>query len=719
MAAKALLARNPQPQRSRDPRGPGGQPLPLHRVPQDHPGRGVGGGAAARRRLAAAARSALRRRAAAEPTATDRWLSPLSTPRDPRRRRAPAPAADRHAVPPGRRPRQGHRPDPLRRRPRLPAHGVPQAGALDRAARAHPRASISSGGAGDARACSAFLTGKRLPGALRHPAGVAGRARALPRRGALRRRSGGGGRRDHRGRRERGGARGARRVRAAAHDRQHRGGARASPEPTASTTTATSGNLHKKVSHAVRRRRRRLRRGGADLRGPLLLRGHHPPAARAARRGGGARGRRPASPSTPRPRRRTTCTARWPRCWSCRRRASAWWRCSNGGGFGGKSDPFNHEIVAAKMALVLGRPVKITLTREEVFYCHRGRHPVLMRLRTGVRRGATGGSASPPSTCRRRSTAAPTAATASPRTYYTGALQTVTYDLPRYRFDGVRAFTNKPPCGPKRGHGTPQPRFALRGAPRQDRGGAGRRTRPTCGCGCWRRPDPSPPTGCASARSACARCIEAVVAGSALPRALGEAAGGPRARAWPAAPTCAAPGCRSTGTTCRSPACSCKLDRSGGVAVVLRREPRSARARTRCSPRWWPRCWASALADIRLSRRRHRSHAGRPRQLLVARHADGRQRRARGGGAGARPDRQGRGAPSSRSRRRAWCSPRTRVFDAADPEQGALVRRGGGRGGGALRHAGHHRLLHPAARARQATAAPASAPLPPTRTPPR
>ncbi|HEY7112351.1 MAG TPA: molybdopterin cofactor-binding domain-containing protein, partial [Thermoanaerobaculia bacterium] len=27
--------------------------------------------------------------------------------------------------------------------------------------------------------------------------------------------------------------------------------------------------------------------------------------------------------------------------------------------------------------------------------------------------------------------------------------------------DGARVFTNKPPCGPKRGHGTPQPRFAL------------------------------------------------------------------------------------------------------------------------------------------------------------------------------------------------------------------------------------------------------------------
>ena len=37
----------------------------------------------------------------------------------------------------------------------------------------------------------------------------------------------------------------------------------------------------------------------------------------------------------------------------------------NGGGFGGKSDPFSHEIVAAKLAMVTGRPVKITLTRED------------------------------------------------------------------------------------------------------------------------------------------------------------------------------------------------------------------------------------------------------------------------------------------------------------------------------------------------------------------
>src|SRR5262249_13618161 len=58
----------------------------------------------------------------------------------------------------------------------------------------------------------------------------------------------------------------------------------------------------------------------------------------------------------------------------------------NGGGFGGKSDPFNHEIVVAHLSRVTRRPVKICLTREEVFYCHRGRHPTLMRLRTGVKK---------------------------------------------------------------------------------------------------------------------------------------------------------------------------------------------------------------------------------------------------------------------------------------------------------------------------------------------
>jgi len=127
----------------------------------------------------------------------------------------------------------------------------------------------------------------------------------------------------------------------------------------------------------------------------------------------------------------------------------------NGGGFGGKSDPFNHEIVVAKAALVLDRPVKICLTREEVFYCHRGRHPVLMRFTTGVKGDGT-------ITGVHLKTLLDGGAYGSygvASTFYTGALQTVTYQIPRYRFRGCRVFTNKPPCGPKRGHGTPQSRF--------------------------------------------------------------------------------------------------------------------------------------------------------------------------------------------------------------------------------------------------------------------
>src|SRR5437667_7290648 len=131
--------------------------------------------------------------------------------------------------------------------------------------------------------------------------------------------------------------------------------------------------------------------------------------------------------------------------------------CPNGGGFGGKSDPFSHEIVVAKLSMKTGRPVKITLTREEVFYCHRGRHPVKMWIKTGLKRDGT-------ITAMHFRSALDGGAYGSygvASLYYTGALQTVTYRIARYKFEGIRVFTNKPPCGPKRGHGTPQPRYAL------------------------------------------------------------------------------------------------------------------------------------------------------------------------------------------------------------------------------------------------------------------
>ncbi len=128
-----------------------------------------------------------------------------------------------------------------------------------------------------------------------------------------------------------------------------------------------------------------------------------------------------------------------------------------GGGFGGKTDPFSHEIVACQLSKLTGRPVKIALTREEVFYTHRGRHPVLMWIKTGfTREGDITG-------CHLRTwlDGGAYGSYGAASTFYTGVINPVTYKIPVYKFEAARIFTNKPPCGPKRGHGTPQPRFAL------------------------------------------------------------------------------------------------------------------------------------------------------------------------------------------------------------------------------------------------------------------
>ena len=128
-----------------------------------------------------------------------------------------------------------------------------------------------------------------------------------------------------------------------------------------------------------------------------------------------------------------------------------------GGAFGGKSEPFDLEFCVAKLAMKAGRPVKILYTREEVFYSHRGRHPMKMRYRLGATHDGRiravdgkilidGGAY---------------ASFGLVTTYYSGQLLTAPYAFGSYRFDSTRVYTNKPPCGPKRGHGSVQPRFGF------------------------------------------------------------------------------------------------------------------------------------------------------------------------------------------------------------------------------------------------------------------
>src|SRR5439155_9592363 len=98
----------------------------------------------------------------------------------------------------------------------------------------------------------------------------------------------------------------------------------------------------------------------------------------------------------------------------------------NGGAFGGKSDPFGHEFGAALLSIRTRRPVKITLDREEVFYAHRGRHPVKMHIKTGVKKDGEITAVEFQSWLDGGAYASDGIAT----TYYTGALLTVTYRIP-------------------------------------------------------------------------------------------------------------------------------------------------------------------------------------------------------------------------------------------------------------------------------------------------
>jgi 4-hydroxybenzoyl-CoA reductase alpha subunit len=128
-----------------------------------------------------------------------------------------------------------------------------------------------------------------------------------------------------------------------------------------------------------------------------------------------------------------------------------------GGGFGGKSEVIPLEIIAAVAARKAQAPVKITYTREEVFWAHRGRPRTIIDLKTGV-------------TSDGRITAVKARVVQDGGAYcsygvvtilYSGALLGALYDIPNIQYDGYRVLTNKPACGAMRGHGTVNVRFAF------------------------------------------------------------------------------------------------------------------------------------------------------------------------------------------------------------------------------------------------------------------
>jgi 4-hydroxybenzoyl-CoA reductase subunit alpha len=128
-----------------------------------------------------------------------------------------------------------------------------------------------------------------------------------------------------------------------------------------------------------------------------------------------------------------------------------------GGGFGGKSEVIPIEIIAAVAARKAQAPVKITYTREEVFWAHRGRPRTIIDLKTSVKNDG-------------RITSVKARVVQDGGAYcsygvvtilYSGALLGALYEIPNIQYDGYRVLTNKPACGAMRGHGTVNVRFAF------------------------------------------------------------------------------------------------------------------------------------------------------------------------------------------------------------------------------------------------------------------
>ncbi|HEY3244809.1 MAG TPA: molybdopterin cofactor-binding domain-containing protein, partial [Phycisphaerae bacterium] len=129
---------------------------------------------------------------------------------------------------------------------------------------------------------------------------------------------------------------------------------------------------------------------------------------------------------------------------------------SNGGAFGGKED-LSIQAQVALAAMLCGRPVKATLTREESFRLHPKRHPVKIHMKAGCDAegritavwarmiGDKGAYASVGAKVLERAAG-----------HATGP-----YRVPNVDIESLAVYTNNPPCGAMRGFGANQSAFAI------------------------------------------------------------------------------------------------------------------------------------------------------------------------------------------------------------------------------------------------------------------
>ncbi len=128
-----------------------------------------------------------------------------------------------------------------------------------------------------------------------------------------------------------------------------------------------------------------------------------------------------------------------------------------GGGFGARTETLNFEIITALLARKAGGKVTMQLSREECFLTHRGRPQTQVKLKLGM----TGAGELTAVECEVTMAGGAYAGYGLVTILYAGALLHGIYKTPNVKYDGYRVYTNTPPCGAMRGHGTVDVRHAF------------------------------------------------------------------------------------------------------------------------------------------------------------------------------------------------------------------------------------------------------------------
>jgi 4-hydroxybenzoyl-CoA reductase subunit alpha len=128
-----------------------------------------------------------------------------------------------------------------------------------------------------------------------------------------------------------------------------------------------------------------------------------------------------------------------------------------GGTFGGKIDLYSHEYCAARMSMMTGRPVRIVASREEIFSAYRHGQPLVVDIKTGVKKDGTILAQQ----LRVINNSGAYRGSGVVVVFLAWGFTMAPYRIENLKYEGYSVYTNYPTRAPQRGHGCPQVRFAI------------------------------------------------------------------------------------------------------------------------------------------------------------------------------------------------------------------------------------------------------------------